>query len=277
MMNYTSIDNFVEGIFNVRDHIHSEKPDLLLAPIRGAIPIIDLLHLIDPEMSGMEMEFPPASSIIADTNTVLEEYIINMLYEYEDGRVDKESPLKMLCIDEVSSGASARRVQKVISKAKREYFRRVITGIMHNAELTKNEQEEYLQSAQSMAEANVDYKTIGIVDLRYQKAGKPLNNGYKRLTEDGILIPVNVDENIVMDRPELCPIKLQEIPNHRFGACLPVMKEWKYSEEYLNFLDLFARSAGVDPANITLLNPYKVRNSERFLPDKYKKLDAYER
>tara|TARA_Y100000310_G_scaffold335946_1_gene419251 strand:+ start:97 stop:900 length:804 start_codon:yes stop_codon:yes gene_type:complete len=243
-----TLESFVKGIMDLDQMMEESHPDILIYPIKGAIPIADLLRIVNPGIESYHSEYMPSSSTIEDTNKVINQWFYNFL---EDQHIRGE-PQTIISIDEVVSGSSVTRVHKQVRKAIQEYTHK--TGI---------------------DPSEINFQSLCIEDSRHIKAGKHLHNSYKKLIREGKAIPVKVEANLVMDRPEYCPLKLQRIPEHMHGKCLPIMDSYSTSKDYLDFLKRFATEIGQDLQTVHLQRPAKILESERFLPEKYKSLKNY--
>src|SRR3989344_5299547 len=221
------LEDFGRCIEKVSNLIEEIDPCIIIYPIKGAVPIADLLRIINPSISGRYNEYIPTSSTIVDTNQVIYGWFRNFIEE--EHVVGEEQTI--ITIDEVVSGSSIVRASK--------------------------------------------QNSIAIKDKRNERDGKGLNNGYLKIRNIGFVKEVDVEENLVMDKPDLCPLRLVRIPEHRFGKNLPVMDTYCINQEYLNFLNRFASFFGQDLSVVDLQNPEKIRQSERFLPEKYKSLENY--
>ena len=243
---HKTMENFAQGIIDVNSKIHELNPDVLLYPIRGAIPIVDLLRIVDPSISGMNHEYVPASSTIENVDGILHDWFLNYLRE-QHVLGEKQS---FLGIDEVVSGQSVFRVARQLRRAIGDYA---------------NEKNVLFQDILE----EISYHSVGIQDMRHVRVGKPMDKNYSALVERGTLFPVEVMTNLVMDKPLLCPLKLARIPGHRYAKCYPVMTDYNVSREYIDFLTKFAHEIGQDISSVSLQSPARIRNSERFLPEKY--------
>jgi hypothetical protein len=122
----------------------------------------------------------------------------------------------------------------------------------------------------------IDYKTIAIEDMRYAKAGKPMQIPYVKMKAEGVVIPVEVPMNLTMDKPTLCPVKLTRIPGHKHGKCLPVMDEFVITGDYIDFLQRFGTAVGQDISSVNFQNATCIRDSEKYLPQRFTSVKAYE-
>ena len=245
MIEQKLMEDFARGMQEISDIIDRERPDLLIFPLRGAVPIADLLRIINPSIGSFPSEYMPASSSISETDYVIREWTKNALRDYH---VPGEN-LKILTIDEVKSGQSVCRVSRRMKQARDEY--RKENGILRK-------------------DGNIEIKSIGIVDLRHEKSGKEYDKNYVKLLGQGFIIPVRVNQNLVMDRRELCPVILEHNPDDH-PHYLPTMKEFRMTVQYLAFLRQFGAVVGQNVEGVDLQNPLKIKHSERLLPLKYRR------
>jgi hypothetical protein len=238
--------NFAQGIITMSDIIERENPDILIYPLRGAVPIADFLRIVNPGISAFPSEYMPASSSISETDYLIKEWTKNAIEDYHVPGED----LKIITLDEIKSGQSVSRVMKRMKQA-REAYRR-------DNNLQRNS-------------GNIDIKSIGLLDLRHEKSGNKYQKPYLKLVENGVVIPVPINQNIVMDRPEFCPLELEINENDR-PHYLPIMKQYVMSTGYLDLLRQFGTVVGQNLDSISLQNPDGIVKSQRFLPDKYKNM-----
>lgn len=251
-ISYKIFDAYVKGMIEVGRKVREHNPNVLLYPVRGAVPVADVLSIIDPSINTIPHEYVPASSTIVDTNRVIHSWFKKFL---EESHVigDRQS---ILSIDEVLSGHSVYRVSNQVRRAVADYAH-----------------ERGVSLERIMGE--VDYKSIGIEDTRHRAAGKPMQKHYGRLVGQGIVIPVQVPENVTMDKDDFCPLKLVRIPGHRFGSHLPIMEEFRVTTRYLDFLKAIATAVGRDITTVQLQSPADIQHSERYLPAEYQSVEAY--
>lgn len=243
------LEDFIGSIVALSNHIKRIDPDVIIYPIRGAVPIADLLRIIDPTIASRHEEYMPASSSIVDTDNVIFSRFQNFLKEQHV----RGQKLSVVTIDEVITGMSVFRVQKQMLRAIRQYA--------HEKGLPAGEE--------------VQKTSLALQQTYFPHSGPQMQRTYLKLVAEGVVIPIPVQKNIVMDQPELCPVKLMKLPDHPKGVNLPVMQDYTFSEAYLDLLAKVGASRGVDISTIAFQNPAKIKASERFLPDAYKSPEAY--
>lgn len=242
-----AIEGFMHGIQEIADIIEREDPDVLLFPVKGAVPIVDLLLMVDPAIAQREYQYLPASSTIVDTNANIKGWFKKYLAD-QHTMGEHQS---FLSIDEVASGNSAARVARQMRNAAIEFLNE--QGVRDTG-------------------SEVSYRTIGIEDARYSEKQKP----YQKLNDLGIVIPVSVPAIITMDRPSLTPLILTPIPKHPQSKVLPVMESVNVTSDYLTFLERCATAIGKNPEQIVRQPTAKIRASERFLLPQYASVEAYQ-
>jgi len=239
------IEDFISGLYKVNDFITEFDPDIVIFPIRGAVPINDMLRIIDRNnILSRDTEYLYSSSSVYRVNDVIRDSFKNLLKEYH---VPGEK-IKILTIDEVVSGHSLAREAKYIRM-----------GLL-----------DYINSNPYLSEKNLEdivLKSVAIVDTRYQKQGKPLQKGYLKMLKQDLVYEVPVRENIVMDKPQYCPVKMKRKDLHTY---YPEMERFEVSIDYLNLLRYVASVVGENLKLVPLQNPEAVHSSERFVPEKYK-------
>ncbi len=244
-----TIRAFAKSVGDIADIIQKENPATLLIPLKGAVPLIDVLSIMDSAVLDREHEYIPASSSMVDVKHILYSWMRNYLEETHIAGTQQY----LLSLDEVKSGNSAMRVWKQVNRA-----------IADHAREHKLEKEEFV------------YRTVGLEDQRhFTERKKEYNDAYLRMKKEGIIISVPVPMIITMDRPELCPINLVNIPGERAHKALPVMQTFAMTPEYLQLLESICSIVGRDFADVEFQRVGAIRASEHYLPEKYTSLESY--
>jgi len=243
-----TLEGFVKGMIKIADIVQREDPSTLFIPIRGAVPLLDALSIVDPTILSKEHEYLPASSSITDMKQVLYGWLRNYFNETHVAGERQE----ILSIDEVVSGNSAVRVWKQVKRALADHAR-----------------------DRNLDPEEFSYKTVGLEDQRYARAGKVHGSQYQQMKEEGRVIPVSVPMIVTMDRPELCPVKLVTIPTEHVANRLPVMAEFAMSPQYLELLENLCSIVGRNFADVEFQRVGMIRASERFVPKRYFSLENY--
>ena len=239
------MDNFASAIRKLSEKIIEENPDLIIYSLRGAVPIADFLRIVNPTIATFQSEYMPASSSISETDFLIKEWIKNALIEY----VVRGENLKVVSIDEIMSGHSVSRVLRGMKHGRSEF--RIETAIEQH-------------------ESDIDFKSLGLLDLRHKKSGKEYLKPYLKLLKESMVFPIEVDQNIVMDHPKFNPLILEKNEDDPLHY-LPTFKSYEMTPEYLDLLKAFSLSLGQELSIVCLQNPEAIRKSERFLPDKYRR------
>ena len=239
------LTSFVNGMYLIDEYIKKFDPDILIFPIRGAVAINDILRVINCDnISSRQIEYLYSSSSVYKVNEVIRESVKNLLIEHH---VPGEK-LKILTIDEVVSGHSLARETKYMKMGTLDY-------INNNEHLGRENLDEIV------------FKNIAIVDERHKKKGKPYQKGYEKLLEQDLVYSVTVNENIVMDKPQYCPVKMKRKDLHTH---YPLMERFEITRGYLELLRYIASFVGQDLKLVALQNPEAIVHSERLIPEKYK-------
>ena len=163
------LEDFGRCIEKVSNLIEEIDPCIIIYPIKGAVPIADLLRIINPSISGRYNEYIPTSSTIVDTNQVIYGWFRNFIEE--EHVVGEEQSI--ITIDEVVSGSSIVRASKQIRRAINDYGR---TKCITNEDLCKE----------------IVYHSIAIKDKRNERDGKGLNNGYLKIRNIGFVSSIKL-------------------------------------------------------------------------------------
>ena len=242
-----NIERFVQGMEKVDDIIKEENPDIIIAPMMGANPFIDVLNILNEDFPNHKVEYVPASSRLEDPKKVMRNAFYQIIKEHQEK--------KYLSIDEVVSGNSAERVHKQFKAALMQYANEETLRLFgETTDFTKENVRNYRDTIIKEHE----YKTIGIEDERILKRKKERNPEYKELLKKGIAIPVPVGTIPTMDRPSLMPWKYEATKNKKF---LPKVSKIEYNQEYIAFLKVVAGIAGKNPNEVEIKNIAKIMNA----------------
>ncbi|MCX8194446.1 MAG: hypothetical protein N3G19_03785, partial [Candidatus Pacearchaeota archaeon] len=95
-------ESFIKGMKRLSTFLQSQKPDYIFAPVVGAVPLIDVLCILDKHLPLEIVEYPPNSSRIKNREELMQRWYKNFL----ERNYTKE-PMKICTIEEIISGASA--------------------------------------------------------------------------------------------------------------------------------------------------------------------------
>jgi hypothetical protein len=108
--NDKELESFVNGLLRAKNEMYNYKPDMILAPMLGSVPLIDCLNAIDCGFDNEKVFYVPASSSINHVKELISKTISNIL---EDRKINLESLVnekyKIMGIDEVVGGGSCGR------------------------------------------------------------------------------------------------------------------------------------------------------------------------
>lgn len=255
------LDSFVNGMIKAKNIIYEIKPDMLLAPMMGSVPLFDCLNAIDCGFDNSKVYYVPASSSIDHVKDIISKTVCNIL---EDQKPDLDALVnggyKVLGIDEVVSGGSATKVMKGVKSGFMRYANKIAgkeTFELRNKLYNK-----------------FDYKTIGIEDERLPKAGKVRGSAYIDAVERGEILPVEVERILTMDDPHYCPVryvtKIGEPPrNYPTVAHKKLIDEPGKPGPYLRFLEKIAVKVGNDPQNAFPKNLARIFEHQKYVPKEY--------
>ncbi len=248
MYSQNELESFVHAITQINHFIDQEKPDIILAPMMGAVPLVDALNALNPHFENNKVYYVPASSSLQSLNNILPGAVKNVLEE----AVPAEFPgrLKIFSIDEVVSGASAVRLRNKVNLGLRRFAR--------ERGLTNEEV------------ADIEYTQIGMEHGLHKANGKDWNNGYKQLRDLGLVVPFEVDRIITMDNPKFCPVRYKRHPYDHARNTPIVDPKIKVPKEYVRLLHDMASVAGADPNMAGPKNLKKILEHQRFVPLRYK-------
>jgi len=296
------LKSYVEAMAKASSIITEENPDFLVAPMCGSIPFIDVMYLVDRDFDPTIVVYMPASSKIANVNHVIDTWYSNFLNE-----IVKHPDIfpKVMGIDEVVSGQSVVRCFNAVDKVnqkKRKGIRQSLIERLHSQDLSKslgaitetdiltdnnfsyelNEMMERIKNGEyknkekavkdshffkeiltNCLNTKLKYKTVGIEDSKVDNKCRV----YKKLIEDGIVIPVKVLSIITMDNPKYCPVQLEPLESTRKNCVQfsPKVKEVTITPEYMEFLSNIAKMVGRDPSKVHPINLNTILQSSKYL------------
>ena len=249
-----SLIPFVKGLGEASEIIVDKNPDYFIAPMMGAVPFIDVMHILNDDFEVSKVHYMPASSHVVDAKRVIGNWMDNFL----DQNVTIDSSVKLMGIDEVVSGSSATRVYRAVNQAinrKRkalvsqtllgfdindqeafenavkqfdrtsdsEYFN-FLSHIMgsRKRDVYKANPEQLVEDQKRLREIvkdhfnhHISYVSIGVEDAKLGTESKPRQRQYLEICKDGGIIPVSVKAIISMDKPDLCPARYKPLPERQ--------------------------------------------------------------
>jgi len=263
--NYKTIENFVKGFEKVDEIIKERNPDCIIAPMFGAIPFIDVLNIINEEFPNEKVEYVPASNKIYRVKDVLRGAFENLISKHysEDGT-------DFLSLDEIVSGNSLVRVQKQFEAAKQDYANK------KTIEFFGDETDFTLPNIKAFRDLRLNlirYNTVGIVDSKMKRFSRSKNKSYHELLGRGIVIPIEIDNIVTMDRTDYFPAKYKQTKDSEGkNLYLPVVDEFRIENNYVDFLTTVSEILGKDSSNVTVRNIGKIRDSYKLVPENLRKI-----
>jgi hypothetical protein len=239
------LESFAHGLVSMNYLLEQHSPDIILAPMMGAVPLIDCLNAVNPQFDNDKVFYVPASSSIRSLNNILPVTVSNILLEEKFAN----SPITIISIDEVVSGSSAVRVRKLVNEGFKRY-----------AALTQGKDE---------TPKGIQYLQIGLEHGIHKKSGKDWNEAYKKLRNNDKIIPLAVDRIITMDNPVLLTVRYVPKANDMSRNTPILEQDFKVSQEYLQLLREIAAYVGTPPDDARPRNFAKMLSDQRFVPDRY--------
>jgi hypothetical protein len=249
------LDSFVDGLIEANRAIEREQPDIVLAPMLGAVPLVDALNVVNPQFDNSVVFYVPASSTIKNLNAILPGTVKNLLSDVADPDHFMGEGLKILSIDEVVSGSSIMRLRSKVGE-----------GIKLFVQQMKRE-------GFDISEGTIQYMQIAFEHGIHIETGKEWNGGYKGLreSENKSIIPITVDRIITMDDPALCPISY--IPKRDPAKNTPLVNpDFKVSAEYISLLSRIAAKVGTNPDDVGPRNLGRVMEHQEYIPIRYRNI-----
>jgi|GEM_PF-2854250 len=254
-----SLEVFVKTFEKVACIIKEIKPDCIVAPMFGAVPFIDILNIVDDEFPNEKVIYVPASNKVHRLRDVLRgtfENIINAMTP--DGG-------NYLSIDEVVSGNSLVRVYKQFDAARTNYANKKAVQIYgEKADFRNDAVVAYRDSVRDA----IKYNSIGIVDSKMDRMKKKKSPDYEKFVADGLVLPVDTDCIVTMDRMEFFPAKYKVMRDDEGKMIhLPVVDNFNISAKYIDFLGEVSKIIGKDHDTVTVRNMGKIRDSYNWVPE----------
>ena len=270
-MVYTSseLKSFVEGMIKVDRILKELSPDHIIAPLMSAIPFIDVLAIINPNLDLNSVEYSPETSKFENLGDLISDWYSHFISQ----KFLEDEELNLVSINEVVSGTSAVRSYSFFSKVLERIAKEQVAELRDQDPSTKDKMfmEEYKRRITDL-KSRIIHKTIGIEDSKGVKQ-RDSNKPYNRLKRENHVIPVSVEKIIPMDNPMYSPAQLEF--SHRNGHerpfYFPKIASFNMTPEYLEFLQDIARYIGADPQKVGPVNQSKILDFPRYLSDRLKK------
>ncbi len=255
---YRTIESFIKSLEKVNQIIQTRNPTCIVAPMFGAVPFIDVLNIIDPTFPNNKVEYIPASNKVYRLREVLRGTFESLI----DAHVPNGG--SFLSLDEVVSGNSLVRVFKQFDAARTNHSnKKTVQTYMGEADFTK----EHVRAFRDSITHGITYNSIGVVDSKLRRQKKEMSGEYEELVSKGIVIPVNTECIVTMDRRGYFPARYKEVQNDE-GAILylPVVDEFSVSSEYIDFLKRVSEVLGKNTNEVTVSNMGKIRDCYKWVP-----------
>jgi len=252
------IENYVRSLEKAAKIIDDRKPDCIIAPMFGTVPFIDVLNLINPQFPNDKVEYVPASSCIYRVKEVLRGAFEGIIENYA-----ASTGATFLSIDEVVSGSSMDRVTKQFMFARHSHAQKNTLDLYGDtADLTRGPAHNYCEQLRE----SIEYNTIGIVQRGPQTPPNTLREEYFHWLNNGVLIPVETECIVTMDRTEFFPARYKKKPDQK-GTYLPVVDKFDIHPTYIDFLVEVSKILGVPQENVTMRNMGKIKESYHWVPE----------
>ncbi|MDO8656187.1 MAG: hypothetical protein Q7K45_03035 [Nanoarchaeota archaeon] len=255
--NHKTIERMVKAFEDIAQIIHEKNPDCIIAPMLGAVPFIDILNIVDDDFPNAKVEYVPASSKLHKLRDILRASFTNLIDAYAPNGGS------FLSLDEVVSGNSLVRVYKQFEAARINYANRKTAQTYGDC---VDFRDSAVQAYRQEIIEKIKYETIGIVDPKLEKRNKPQNREYLALVEQKIVLPVQTDGIVTMDRTDFFPAKYKTRASGQGDLYLPQIASFEANQEYITFLRTVAGIVGKDPALVTAQNIGKILDAHKLVP-----------
>ena len=257
--NPKTLESFVRSLETVAGLIKQRNPDVIVAPMMGAIPFIDVLNVVDPNFPNDKVVYVPASNKVHKVEQVMAGAFGNIISALTpDGG-------SYLAIDEVVSGGSAQNVFKRFGAARSAYSRRKTLDLYGP---TANFKDKPVGDHETSVRASIKYNTIGIVDAKATK-----RSAYQEMVDRGIMLPVPTDCIVTMDRTDFLPFGYKTGHDDQGRLVhLPVVDCFTVSPAYIDFLISVSQVLGTNMQDVTVRNMAKIRDSYKWVPEELRTL-----
>ncbi|MBI4145380.1 hypothetical protein HY493_04210 [Candidatus Woesearchaeota archaeon] len=264
---HEAILSFVRSMEAASLEIAKRKPDCIIAPMFGAVPFIDVLNIIDEAFPNDKVEYVPASNKLHRVRDVLRGAFESVIRKH-----DTPEGARFLSIDEVVSGNSLTRVYKQFDAARVDYAnKKTVETFGAATDFTK----ENIKAFRDSIVQRIAYNSIGITECGTRRASNRRNPEFQDLAQRGIVIPVDTECIVTMDRTEFFPCEYRMVePKKGTPIYLPVVEKFDISPEYIDFLRIVAAMLGKDTDQVTVQNLVKIRESYKNVPEALRVYDG---
>lgn len=235
--------SFVKSLKNAASTIRMHGPDYIFAPIVGAVPLVDLLCVVDRKFPKEIVEYLPNSSRFRNRTRLMENWYSNF---YKEKNLDEKS--KIVCLDEVLSGSSSVCGFNQFQKSLESLAKEKSIGFSNEPQMY----EHFLKKLKSQ----IKYKIVGFAEEGYST-----NSEYQNLVNKRIANSISFKEIPTIDNPSMNTIRFKEDvrKGDRRKFYSPEMEGFEISSEYFSLLKSVAAYVGVDPSKVEPVNLAKIQ------------------
>jgi len=236
-------DDLAKGFRKAADIVRMEKPDVILCPVAGSVPFVDILNILDRKFRLGAVEYVPNSSRFENREELMARW-----YESFYGSRDVGEQLKILCLDEVLSGASAVVGFRQFQKSLEERARKKAKGL--------TDESAAIEKYKRKLAKYISYKVLGLAERGYER-----NPEFSRLGNRGLAHVIEFDSIPTIDNVLMNPIrfKVGRVQENGKAIYLPEIERFDITPEYMELLRGIARYAGVDPSTVNPVNLSKIQ------------------
>ena len=259
----SQIQSLSAGLRQASEKIKQRKPDLIIAPMMGAVPLMDLINAVDCGFDNSDVFYVPASGTLPRVEEIIIETTRNILREKAvPNRLD-EGLFKIITIDEVVGGGSSVRTHTNVRRACKRLAR----------EYMKADKPDYSPAQLDMATRELlrnrfDVRTLGIAHGLYSKTGKPRGSTYLDLVQKDAIIPVEVENLITYDNQDFCPTRYVPVERANGKYYPTIQPDFLITSDYLDLLKLVATAAG-NSGDISPKNLDRIREHQKYIPEQF--------
>lgn len=228
-----NMDEFVRGVKKASDLVKMQGPDFIFAPVIGAVPLVDILNIVDRKFPNDSVIYMPNSSRFVNRDELMSNWYENFYKEHEFGK-----PLKIVCLDEVLSGSSALKGYKQFEKS------------LHDRALAKARAigggEGDVEGFLTKLHHKVKYSLVGFAERGHKR-----NNRFNHLMNQGLADIVEFDDIPTIDNVAYNPIRLKVgVKRNGRDTYLPEVDEFVTTDTYMSFLQDIASYVGANPNDV---------------------------
>src|SRR3989338_3625208 len=296
----SELRSFIKGMERTAEIIDEERADYIVAPMMGAVPFIDVMNIVYPAFDPERVKYMPASSRIGEDVS----YLVRLWFEKFLDDIKPSERINIVIPDEVVGGGSLTKNIKAVSLAvssRKKALAHGDIGKFYSAVSTRDEKlageinalldyeytfdingllrakemnrEIYNERGKQITDAlkryYSDFINVRYVGIQDKKRKGRRNKEYIKLVDNDVVIPVDVDRIITLDRSELCParytIRRRPIGQKEYIKYLPSVSEIVITDEYRDFLHAISGMVGKDPDTTETVNTLKLFECSRYL------------